>query len=82
MRLSELIMHLDDLRDEFGDEDPEVRFAHQPSYPLQDDIGHVYAWRPEADRDEPGCRGDRPVAYIVTGGQCRHPYAPREVFES
>lgn len=76
MRLSELIEELEELAAEFGDDDPEVRFAYQPTYPLQDEVGGVAVFRPD-----PTSRRPDPVAYIVTGGQCsEEPYAPSEVF--
>lgn len=76
MRLSELMAELEELAEEFGDEDPEVLFAYQPNYPLQDEIGRVAAFRPD-----PTSRQPEPVAYIVTAGQCYEmPYAPAEVF--
>lgn len=76
MTLRELIELLNEAATELpDDDDPEVLFAYQPSYPLQDEIGGVRVFRPDPESRQPA-----PVVYLVTGGQCEQPYAPDEVF--
>lgn len=63
--------------------DCEVRFAYQPSWPLQVSIARVvepnydYVGHP----DEPGAsRQDEDVVYLVEGAQPSNPYPPAWVF--
>ena len=66
MTLAELIDNLERVRDENGDEDIEVRLAHQPSWPFEYSIDRYADW-PVVDG----------VLYIPEGAQIG--YLPGEV---
>lgn len=55
------------------DQDAEVRFAHQPSWPLQNNIRREVAFRTEG-------KGGQKVVYLLDDGQNYHfPYAPSDI---
>ncbi len=84
MRLSELIRELQDLEEDHEGEDPEVRLAMQPNYPLAFHINGIAALdgsevdEDEEDEDEDEDEKETIVWIAASEGNCYdHPYAPR-----
>jgi len=67
---------------ENGVGDRELRFAYQPSYPLQDSVEGVWYEESDDSGDEDQEEAESDVFYLVSGGQdYNNPYAPRVAFE-
>lgn len=81
------IGELKDLLDGF-DDDLEVMVAHQPGWPLRENIGDVTSAATDpycADEDDENIFGEKDnCVYIVASGQPydKSPYAPRWIFDS
>lgn len=75
MTVNELISALEQIAEE-GLGDAEVRFAHQPSWPLQNHLRPEIAVRNVSDRDE------TQAVYLLDGDQVYDmPYAPAGIFK-
>lgn len=79
MTVGQLLAELEGL-----DEDIEVRFASQPSYPLQYHIDQATVVFPEHDEDEPEDEQETATfVYLSEGGQVYdRPYLPGYVCEA
>jgi hypothetical protein len=82
MTIAELIQSLQEIQDELGPETL-VLGAHQPSWPLAENIAAPVSsmWLPMGT--EGSGVGDEPVVWIPLAGHPgnRSPYAPKAIFE-
>lgn len=81
MRLSELIEALQDMQEDWPDDDPEVLMAIQPNWPLAKTFGGAVLVE-----DEPREEGEKgePIVWLVDGDQHpfgRSPYASRDLWQ-
>jgi len=81
MTLSELIEHLEMLREEIGEEvDPPVRIAYQPSWPLRASVSNVCVI--ERDDDDPDEDTTLWIAASWSSPHDESPYAPNKAWEA